>query len=233
MDEFWMIYGNLFDSFEEDDLEEPAPTDRAAEAVDEESSPELEPEPAAEPPPTPAGFGEPGPVRWLTDSLSRQRLNSLLRIVRTLDSAMNNTSLILLIDVPGVQPQRLLFPGDAQIENWEYALKFAPDKDDNLDLLRKVDLYKVGHHGSRNATPRTLFNLWTEDGTKNRPMTALMSTKGGVHGESVATAVPRATLTAALDTRTKLFSTQSLKAAKPWVEVVADLTAPGTFKRVE
>ena len=48
---------------------------------------------------------------------------------------------------------RLLFGGDAQIENWEYALKFAPDKADNLDRLRLVDLYKVGHHGSHNGTP--------------------------------------------------------------------------------
>ena len=233
MDEFWMIYRNLFESFEKVDLEEPAPTDRDADAVDQEPTPESESEPETEAPPVPAGFGEPGPVRWLTDSLSRQRLNSLLRIVRTLDSAMNNTSLILLIDVPGVERQRLLFPGDAQIENWEYALKKADHFEKNLDLLREVDLYKVGHHGSRNATPRTLFNLWTEAGTKDRPMTAMMSTKGGVHGESVATAVPRATLKAALDTRMKLHSTQSLGSKKPWLEVAADLTAPGGFKRVE
>ena len=55
----------------------------------------------------------------------RQRLNSLLRIVRILDDVLNNTSVILLFDVPGTKPLRLLFPGDAQIENWEYAIKFA------------------------------------------------------------------------------------------------------------
>lgn len=231
MDEFWMVYRRLFAAFDEGDLEESAPIDRDAEAVDEVPSSESEPE--ADIPLKTASFSEPGPVRWLTDRLSRQRLNSLLRIVRTLDSAMNNTSLILLIDVPGVEPQRLLFPGDAQIENWEYALKIADDHAQNLDLLRQVDLYKVGHHGSRNATPRTLFNLWMEPATEGRQMTALLSTKGGVHGESTGTAVPRATLKAALDTRMQLHSTQQLKAGKPWMEVAADLTAPGGFKRVE
>jgi hypothetical protein len=230
LDEFWMVYRDLFRSFARTDLDVPEPIDRDPQLADDEvSSESVEPDL----PLRTRGFGDPGPVRWLTDSLSRQRLNSLLRIVRTLDSAMNNTSLILLIDVPGVQSQRLLFPGDAQIENWEYALKFAPDKDRNLDLLRELDLYKVGHHGSRNATPRTLFNLWGEEANRKRSMTALLSTKGGVHGESVATAVPRATLKAALDTRMQLHSTQQLKAGKPWLEVAADLTAPGGFKRVE
>ena len=68
--------------------------------------------------------------------------------------------------------RRLLFCGDAQIENWEYALTFAPDRLAVLELLRGVDLYKVGHHGSRNATPRTLFNLWNEAATRNRAMVA-------------------------------------------------------------
>jgi len=40
-----------------------------------------------------------------------------------------------------------------------------PDRHAVLELLRWVDLYKVGHQGSRNATPRTPFNLWTEAAT--------------------------------------------------------------------
>lgn len=46
-----------------------------------------------------------------------------------------------------------LFCGEAQIEDWEYALSFAEDSSQVLDLLRGVDLHKVGHHGSRIATP--------------------------------------------------------------------------------
>jgi beta-lactamase superfamily II metal-dependent hydrolase len=58
---------------------------------------------------------------------------------------------ILLIDVGD---KRLLFPATAQIENWSWALKHAPKSALLCKLLSRVDLYKVGHHGSRNATPR-------------------------------------------------------------------------------
>ncbi len=75
--------------------------------------------------------------------------HSLLRIVRTVDDALNNTSVILLFEAG---TRRLLFPGDAQIENWSYALKHE-DTADLREGLDQVDLYKVGHHGSRNATP--------------------------------------------------------------------------------
>jgi len=43
----------------------------------------------------------------------------LLEIVRVLDDQMNNTSLILLMEVGGLS---MLFPGDAQIENWQFTL---------------------------------------------------------------------------------------------------------------
>ena len=68
---------------------------------------------------------------------------------------MNNTSLILLFEVNG---KKLLFPGDAQLENWSYALTEAQDTKKVRAMLADVDFYKVGHHGSLNATPRKL--LW-------------------------------------------------------------------------
>jgi hypothetical protein len=138
--------------------------------------------------------------------------------VRTLDDALNNTSLILLIDVG---QKRLLFPGDAQIENWSWALKDAPEHEELKKLLAAVDLYKVGHHGSRNATPRSLFNLWGEDPDPSRPMTALMSTLSGVFGQSETTRVPRATLVAALRRRMNLLTTDGLSSAQPFLELVA------------
>lgn len=175
-----------------------------------------------------------GPTRWLIDRMSRQQANSFLRIVRLLDDTLNNTSVILLFEVPCAGgTKRLLFAGDAQIENWEYALKKAPDVKDNLRALRKVDLYKVGHHGSRNATPHTLFNLWLEPGTADREMVALMSTKPGKHGESAETAVPRKTLVDALKQRMKkLYSTDELPAKKHFVELELDLTKRGGFVEV-
>jgi len=71
----------------------------------------------------------------------------------------NNTSLVLAFEwgKPG-SGVTLLFPGDAQVGNWlswrdqSYGTtkkKFSAD-----DLLSRIILYKVGHHGSHNATAR-------------------------------------------------------------------------------
>jgi hypothetical protein len=170
-----------------------------------------------------------GPARWLVERLQGPQLRSLLRIVTALDHAMNNTSVILLIQAGD---RRLLFCGDAQIENWEYALTFAPDRQAVLELLRGVDLYKVGHHGSRNATPRTLFNLWTEPATRDRTMIALMSTKKGVFPGTPGsnTEVPRATLVTALGQRMKpLSSTMDLQPGVSHVEVAAPAFGDAPF----
>jgi hypothetical protein len=143
--------------------------------------------------------GEIGPVRWLTEKVRKQQVASLLRIVRSLDDWLNNTSLILLIRAGD---RRLLFPGDAQVENWRYALKALPNAAERKRIrseLAQVDLYKVGHHGSRNATPRSLFRLWAPWGAPDRIVVSLLSSKEGEYGESIATAVPLAKLMAALD----------------------------------
>lgn len=173
---------------------------------------------------------EPGPVAWLVDHLRRQHLASLLRIVRTVDDALNNTSLILLIDAGD---KRMLFPGDAQIENWSWVLHNARSSASLRRLLARVDLYKVGHHGSRNATPRSLFRLWGEDPDPERPMVALMSTLSGAHGRSEATRVPRRTLVEALNRRMTLLTTDALPAAQPFVEVAAKTRGGGPFTRLD
>ena len=173
-----------------------------------------------------------GPARWLVERLQAPQLRSLLRIVTALDHAMNNTSVILLIQAGD---RRLLFCGDAQVENWEYALSFAPDRQAVLELLRGVDLYKVGHHGSRNATPRTLFNLWNEAATRDRAMVALMSTKKGVFPGSPGsnTEVPRETLVTALGQRMKpLSSTMDLQPGVSHVEVAAPAFGDAEFTEV-
>jgi hypothetical protein len=237
-DEFWMLYRGLAQGLSPTDFGVDAPDDEPFTRADDSGADAASGSPdqaALEAPRTNGDIGEAGPVRWLTKRMGRQQLNSLLRIVRILDDVLNNTSVILLFELPalpGGAPRRLLFPGDAQIENWEYALKVVPERKDNLDLLRGVDLYQVGHHGSRNATPRTLFNLWDEPETQGRPMSAVLSTKAGVHGDSPATAVPRKTLVAALDTRMTLFSTQSLTSAQPFYELAADLSTTGGFVKI-
>jgi hypothetical protein len=172
--------------------------------------------------------GDVGPVRWLVGRLDRQQLASFLRIVEYLDGAMNNTSLILLIQAGD---RTLLFPGDAQIENWEYALKNSPDHDHVLELLGQVDLYKVGHHGSRNATPRTLFGLWDPAVPTSR-RTGLMSTKTGVYPGHSGTEVPRRTLVEALATRMTLLTTDDLPEGQRFVEVEAETTGEAGFRLV-
>ena len=164
-----------------------------------------------------------GPARWLAERLQRQQVQSLQRIVRSLDDALNNTSLILLLTVG---KRRLLFPGDAQIENWRFTLdRLATDR--RLEnRLRSVDLYKVGHHGSRNASPRSLLELWRD----GKPLVSLMSTRPGVHGKTPETAVPRATLVAALEETSDLFTTEGLQPTEA-VTVEADTAGNEGFTR--
>ena len=71
-----------------------------------------------------------------------------------LDSDTNNTSLALAIELtPGGKV--LLFPGDAQVGNWRSWHRPKPRWTVTAaDLLRRTVLYKVGHHGSHNATLR-------------------------------------------------------------------------------
>jgi hypothetical protein len=167
---------------------------------------------------------EPGPVRWLVERMQSQETHSLLRIVRSLDDAMNNTSVILLLTVG---ERRLLFPGDAQIENWSYSL-IGPPARRLAEQLSGVDLYKVGHHGSRNASPRSLVRLWQE---RDRGLTAMMSTLPGVHGTTEATAVPRSTLVAALEALGPLVRTDKLPPEALYVDVTTTaITGPADFE---
>jgi hypothetical protein len=83
-------------------------------------------------------------------------LLSASRLALQLDSYTNNTSLVLAFELKE-SGRVLLFVGDAQIGNW---LSWEPLEFDNgaggkitsADLLARTVFYKVGHHGSNNAT---------------------------------------------------------------------------------
>lgn len=64
-------------------------------------------------------------------------------------SHVNNTSLVLAIELTE-SGKVLLFPGDAEFESWETWEN--REVKDLQDLFRRTVLYKVGHHGSINAT---------------------------------------------------------------------------------
>jgi hypothetical protein len=145
--------------------------------------------------------------RWFVRRLRNIRGRQLLGLVRAMDEALNNTSVILLIRAGS---KKLLFPGDAQWENWEYALSR------HADDVRDVDLYKVGHHGSLNGTPRTLWNLFTKKSKRKtdvgRLCTVLSTRSGSLHGQRErGNEVPREKLVRALEAFSTLRSTQELE----------------------
>jgi hypothetical protein len=165
----------------------------------------------------------PGPARWIAARLRRHELAAMTNIVRWLDDALNNTSLIMLIQAAG---KRILLGGDAQIENWGWALAKAKADRSLRYRLANIDLYKVGHHGSRNGTPRSLHELWVQARRRDRPrMVALMSTRAGVHGKTDATAVPRRTLIDALMQVADVYSTDG--ASRPFIEAIGEVQEPG------
>jgi len=160
-------------------------------------------------------------LRWIASRLKAAQGEQLLGILRALDEQMNNTSLILLFEA-GKKKKKLLFPGDAQIENWQHAL--ASEK--YMKLLQDVDLYKVGHHGSLNATPKTMWAAFKKRGPKTAKgrLTSMLSTLPGKHGhEKSGTEVPRTTLLSALKTESELHSTHTMNPNHLCEEVTIDL----------
>jgi hypothetical protein len=85
--------------------------------------------------------------------IDRDWLNSAAELALQLDSYTNNTSLVLAFELPGSKDV-LLFVGDAQVGNWEswVGMRFSNPNVSAADLLSRTIFYKVGHHGSHNAT---------------------------------------------------------------------------------
>jgi beta-lactamase superfamily II metal-dependent hydrolase len=77
-----------------------------------------------------------------------------------INSKTNNTSLVLAVELTESEQRKvLLFAADAQVGNWLSWQEIKwPDEGDGQEkittkgLLERTVLYKVGHHGSRNAT---------------------------------------------------------------------------------
>jgi len=151
----------------------------------------------------------PKAAEWLVPRIDRARAEGALSLLRTMDGVLNNTSVILLIEINGVT---LLFPGDAQIENWSYALFDAPNHADLQTRLADTRLYKVGHHGSLNATPKTLWQSFRHcHDDENAPdrLITVVSTLAGKHGSRAAhTEVPRSTLVNEMLARSNFYTTQ-------------------------
>jgi hypothetical protein len=181
-------------------------------------------------------LAEPGGVgaaEWLLRNLDERRISQGLEIVEALDDVLNNTSVILLVTVGS---RRLLLPGDAQAENWSLTLdqiegRNGRKRDSRLaTALGKVDLYKVGHHGSRNATPKRLVHHWEQTAVPaGHQITSVLTTKAGVFEKSQDGAVPKEDLVKALRTLGPLHSTEDLDPNVWWMDLEASTRGPAGF----
>ncbi|HEX7833656.1 MAG TPA: MBL fold metallo-hydrolase [Thermoanaerobaculia bacterium] len=124
---------------------------------------------------------------------------SLLTAVKEIDNFLNNQSLVVLFTF---KDKKLLFVGDAQAGNWEYWMcggtpTKTPTADDlspeGKKILGSLDFYKVGHHGSTNATPITAVDAMGGN------FVSMCSTQADTYGTlAKGTEVPRVPLLEAL-----------------------------------
>lgn len=181
----------------------------------------------------PDGVGAAG---WLLRSLKDVGSREVLDIVEGFDNVLNNTSVVLLVTVG---KRSMLLAGDAQAENWSYSLDRAlgengrPPDPALRQQLADVDLYKVGHHGSRNATPMRLFRLWAGRTTAHQPLTSVLCTKTGVYDKSVEGAVPKPKLVESLAEVGPVYNTEDLPDKVWWFDVEAPTNGNGTFAYAE
>jgi hypothetical protein len=108
-------------------------------------------------------------------------LDTAAQLALALDSATNNTSLVLAIEL-SESGKVLLFPADAQVGNWLSWANVNWQVDGRTvaatDLLNRTVFYKVGHHGSHNATLR-------EKGLELMPTEGLVAFVPVDHGMAV------------------------------------------------
>ena len=139
-------------------------------------------------------FG-PDKVKALIDNIQPDVLAARAQAA---DKTLNNQSLVILFSLAG---RNLLFVGDAQWGNWEnflYGGAFGTPGHTEMtkqarDILNNIDFYKVGHHGSRNATPKDAVAQMMRLGCA-----CMCSTQLGAYNE-----VPREPLMQALSDRMK------------------------------
>ena len=137
----------------------------------------------------------------MQEALENMQPDVLAATADKLDGTLNNQSLVVLFTCKG---KKLLFVGDAQWGNWAYWLygKAVTGADPGItatarDILGSIDFYKVGHHGSTNATPIPAV------GALSHNCSAMCSTATGAYGSPAKkTEVPRSALIEALETRT-------------------------------
>jgi beta-lactamase superfamily II metal-dependent hydrolase len=142
---------------------------------------------------------------------------ALFTAAKQLDAVLNNQSLVVLFEWKG---KTLLFAGDAQAGNWENWL-FSTDKPMSdpsslkltasaKSILESIDFYKVGHHGSTNATPIPAVDAMGSS------FVAMCSTEEGTFGSvKNKSEVPRVPLLEALEKKSTLVRSDQIAVTTP------------------
>lgn len=153
---------------------------------------------------------------------------AMLLAARKLDGIFNNQSLVVLFTW---KDRKLLFAGDAQAGNWEYWL-YDLDKPtsnpsgeklakEGSDILGSLDFYKVGHHGSTNATPISAV------AAMNPGFVAMCSTQHDTFGSAAnESEVPRKPLLDALGKKCTLVRSDQISVTVDGATVPAAKNAP-------
>lgn len=165
----------------------------------------------------------------IEDRIRECQPDALAAAAQKADNALNNQSLVALFTFGG---KTMLFSGDAQWGNWANFLfggaigtpgHTALTKQSE-SILGHLDFYKVGHHGSTNATPMDVVKAM------KLGCVAMCSTDPGAYGNpDKGTEVPRTPLMEALLARTqnKLARSDQVKVgAKPATQELPPLAAP-------
>lgn len=155
----------------------------------------------------------------IVNNVDNSQPDMLAAAAGKIETFLNNQSLVVLFKFAG---KNLLFVGDAQAGNWEHWLYKldAPVKDptkagdiikESQELLQTIDFYKVGHHGSTNATPIQVVEALA---TNHSPdgFVSMCSTEFGVYGnDKKGTEVPRTPLMKALSDECALLRSDSFE----------------------
>ena len=174
--------------------------------------------------------GEEPPYRLMEKTIAGAQPTSMYAAAKALDSFLNNQSLVILFTFAG---KKLLFVGDAQAGNWEHWLYQTdnPEKSasgaisaDGTSVLQSLDFYKVGHHGSTNATPRAVVGAIREG------VVAMCSTQPEVYGtEAKGTEVPRIPLLEALGAKCTLLRSDQITAQVAGKSIPPAEGSPGSL----
>ncbi|APV51006.1 hypothetical protein BWI17_15715 [Betaproteobacteria bacterium GR16-43] len=167
--------------------------------------------------------------------LSESQPIAALTAAKQLNAFLNNQSLVTLFTFKG---KKLLFVGDAQAGNWEHWL-FTTDKPDKAasgtmsavaqEVLGSLNFYKVGHHGSSNATPRAAAEAMC---THGHHFVAMCSTENGVYGTedpddpTKGTEVPRIPLLAKLSEQAALVRSDQVAITVKMKKIAAAVKLP-------